>query len=728
MDKFNKIEEENIPSDKWKISPMKKNLHQILNRDKYQENLWYLQSLKFLKNKDELLQLYNPRFPIAVAQKYLIAELEKRKISYSLDPYGYCLRIFSPNRETPHLMHGINFWLNATSVVKIFKDKILTNEILRQDGFTLPREYILEPKGNIFETPVNNYEGLLQFTEKVWFPLIVKPNKGERGNGVMLLSNLKELEQFYQEYSNGLFDEKIAVIQEKVKGNEYRVIYLDGEILLTYMKQPFTLVWDGKTTLEKLLYLRNLKEEALEETKWILAKQGYLLTDIPAKDTQIQPYQFINDLSEQDQEVPFTEQDQEFLKKIAKSFWARFFWLDIISEWAIHEGSIIELNAKPDVLWARKISPEFNTKFWSKIIDATTGTKDKVIKKNDSSFDAWISEEEFERKVHSLIHLQNKTEILNASHGLKHGVFILLDEIEKSWFPYTIDEYGFVMTIQLPSGKNRIIYNADYGFDSSSLRRIFEDKIYTSKILRNWKFPVPNDMIIIKDRSSYSTTSNNTLACLDFAKKNGYPLIFKPNDGSLGVGVQKIFNQEQLLKALEDYNASNKGLYLLQQYIPWKDYRVIYLDGEILAAYERIPPKVVGNGISSIGQLIDKDFQDLEINKITTYLQQQNLSLDSVLPQDFEFNLLPTANIATGGFVREVQATETDRLFLERVAKYFWARYFWVDILSNGELADWVILEINKSPITKGISTASEKFRTNYPKKIWDTIKKDEGF
>jgi len=72
--------------------------------------------------------------------------------------------------------------------------------------------------------------------------LIVKPNKGERGNGVMLLSNLKELEQFYQEYSNGLFDEKIAVIQEKVKGNEYRVIYLDGEILLTYMKQPFTLV------------------------------------------------------------------------------------------------------------------------------------------------------------------------------------------------------------------------------------------------------------------------------------------------------------------------------------------------------------------------------------------------------------------------------------------------------------------------------------------------------
>gem|GEM_PF-1176193 len=41
-----------------------------------------------------------------------------------------------------------------------------------------------------------------------------------------------------------------------------------------------------------------------------------------------------------------------------------------------------------------------------------------------------------------------------------------------------------MLTIHFPNGQNRIIYHADYGFDSSTLRRIFEDKIYTSKILR----------------------------------------------------------------------------------------------------------------------------------------------------------------------------------------------------------------------------------------------------
>ena len=135
--------------------------------------------------------------------------------------------------------------------------------------------------------------------------------------------------------------------------------------------------------------------------------------------------------------------------------------------------------------------------------------------------------------------------------------------------------------------------------------------------------------------------------------------------------MKKIFNQEQNLEALESYNKSNKGLYLLQQYISGKDHRVIYLDGEILTAYERIPPKITGNGELTINELIHQNFENLDIDKITTYLKQQNLTLDSVLPQGKEFELLPTANIATGGFVRQVQATERDRKFLEKISKHF---------------------------------------------------------
>lgn len=40
------------------INPISQNIHAVLD----QENLCYIQSLKFLKNKEEMLQKYNPNF------------------------------------------------------------------------------------------------------------------------------------------------------------------------------------------------------------------------------------------------------------------------------------------------------------------------------------------------------------------------------------------------------------------------------------------------------------------------------------------------------------------------------------------------------------------------------------------------------------------------------------------------------------------------------------------
>lgn len=116
---------------------------------------------------------------------------------------------------------------------------------------------------------------------------------------------------------------------------------------------------------------------------------------------------------------------------------------------------------------------------------------------------------------------------------MQHNLLILLDEIKKDGFPYVIDEYGFVLMVQLPHGRNRVFYNADYGLDNSTLRRIFEDKIYTSKLLRQGGFKVADDMLVTRNRFNYSNGQTGLQACLQFADQHGYPLIFKPNDGSL---------------------------------------------------------------------------------------------------------------------------------------------------------------------------------------------------
>ena len=88
-------------------------------------------------------------------------------------------------------------------------------------------------------------------------------------------------------------------------------------------------------------------------------------------------------------------------------------------------------------------------------------------------------------------------------------------------------------------------------------------------------------------------------------------------------------------------------MHLLQTYIPGRDYRVLYLDGEILVAYERIPPTIIGDGKNTIKNLIEKDFPMINQKKVEHYLETQGVNTETILEKNKTLPLLPTANIAT---------------------------------------------------------------------------------
>ena len=88
-------------------------------------------------------------------------------------------------------------------------------------------------------------------------------------------------------------------------------------------------------------------------------------------------------------------------------------------------------------------------------------------------------------------------------------------------------------------------------------------------------------------------------------------------------------------------------MHLLQTYIPGKDYRVLYLDGEILVAYERIPPTITGDGENTIKNLIETNFPTINQKKVEHYLETQGINTEAILGKNKTLPLLPTANIAT---------------------------------------------------------------------------------
>ncbi|MEI7557535.1 MAG: hypothetical protein WCJ45_01475 [bacterium] len=61
-----------------------------------------------------------------------------------------------------------------------------------------------------------------------------------------------------------------------------------------------------------------------------------------------------------------------------------------------------------------------------------------------------------------------------------------------------------------------------------------------------------------------------------------------------------------------------------------------------------MPAKIKGDGKKTIKELIELNNYNEWLLKIEEYLNNQKISLSTVLPNKSEINLLPTANVATG--------------------------------------------------------------------------------
>lgn len=207
---------------------------------------------------------------------------------------------------------------------------------------------------------------------------------------------------------------------------------------------------------------------------------------------------------------------------------------------------------------------------------------------------------------------------------------------------------------QLGYGKYSKTIQATMGSDTSAIAvDIAQDKLLTKEVLSMHFVPVAKGMKV--------KCKEDVIAG---AKDIGYPVVLKPQFGNHGNGViANIKNDEELLYSYDLLAEKHKDL-VMEKYLSGRDYRICCVNGEIVAVSERIPPYIIGDGVSSIEKLIydiNKDTRrgedhEKELTKIKiddtliAYLKQKKYSLDSVLAKKEKLNLRDTANLSTGGF------------------------------------------------------------------------------
>jgi cyanophycin synthetase len=201
----------------------------------------------------------------------------------------------------------------------------------------------------------------------------------------------------------------------------------------------------------------------------------------------------------------------------------------------------------------------------------------------------------------------------------------------------------------------------------------------------------------------------NKIEDLDKRVQFDREFICKPEVGTNGVGVVfDIQNIEDVSHYLKNQDKEQK-YYLLEEYVEGNDLRIQIIRGEIVAACVRKPAFILGDGITSVNNLIrirrDQIKNQNPANSLTVDEESNNLihdsgySLHSILPLNEMLSLKRIANMGQGAIAIDVTDELDIRInqWVKELSAFLKTGYFAIDIITKkiGDIGCYKVLELN---------------------------------
>jgi cyanophycin synthetase len=263
--------------------------------------------------------------------------------------------------------------------------------------------------------------------------------------------------------------------------------------------------------------------------------------------------------------------------------------------------------------------------------------------------------------------------------------------------------------VQLGYGKNQVRFRATMTDKTSSIAvDLASNKEETKKMLTDAAIPVANGMCI-SDISEIETVINRV----------GFPLVFKPLDGNHGKGASiNVKTKEEAFVAFEHAKKYSRKI-IVEKFISGFDFRILVINHRFIAAALREPAHVIGDGVSTIAQLIEIENQDerrgyghenvlteISIDREThDELSKLNFTLKTILEKGKVCHLKGTANLSTGGTSTDVtDIVHPNNIFIfERISRVIGLDICGIDVMASNlneplEVTGGVVLEVNAAP------------------------------
>ena len=287
--------------------------------------------------------------------------------------------------------------------------------------------------------------------------------------------------------------------------------------------------------------------------------------------------------------------------------------------------------------------------------------------------------------------------------------------------------------VQLGYGVNQVRFRATMTAKTSSIAvDLAGNKDETKRILQEQAIPVAKGLTI--------STNEDLEITLD---KIGFPLVFKPLNGNHGKGATINVNSKEEAIAAFAYAQKYSHRVIVERFITGHDFRVLVIDNRMVAAAQRVPAHIVGDGINTVNRLIEIENSDprrgyghenvlteIAIDRDTLdLLNKKGYTLDSIPEKSEIVYLKSTANLSTGGTSIDVtDFVHPQNVFMcERIARVIGLDICGIDIMAKNLtelLTDngGVVLEVNAAPGFRMHLAPSEGLPRNVAAPVLDML------
>ncbi|CAN0037541.1 unnamed protein product [Ectocarpus sp. 12 AP-2014] len=483
----------------------------------------------------------------------------------------------------------------------ITRNKARTKKILLAAG-------IPTPAGNVY-TSLDEAQAYFSACSR---SQVVKPLNGGGGKGVT--SDINNVETLRYAWSYAARYGKHVLIEDFVKGDELRLIVLNGETLAAVCRIPAYVVGNGKDTIRELVNHKNearkknplLKVYPISVFDYLTRIQKRSLNEIPSSGEYVRLATTSN--------VGLGGEAVSLVKVLHSSFLtlarkvfnaipgATQLGLDIMAKDftadAWEQGAmVIEVNSDPAIGTPRFVS------FGPPAEDIATHVISYIRRSyQERKEQLTLTHRAAALKPAAIYHPACKGKAFPRQYATQ---MLLLRQAA----------YARDLNVWVIDGATTLISSSSrqqlflYGVPQETLRaarRATNDKRWTKQLLANAGLPSPQGK---------SYTPQDTKQAWEYAQEIGLPVVVKPIAGSGGSGVTtNIDTHERFNSAWRQASANKAPAILVEEQIKGNDYRVVVIGHQLVAAALREPAHVVGDGTSTINTLIAKKNQQRKYN------------------------------------------------------------------------------------------------------------------